>query len=83
MSSKAIVNLVNSLTKPYVGAHIEFDSEDVIVWKAKEENTSHNNLEPGKVLDIKGNEIIVKTYDSAIRIIEHNFNKLPIKGEYL
>lgn len=83
MSSKAIVNLVNSLTKPYVGAHIELDAEDVVVWKAKEEHTCHNNFEPGKVLDIDENEIIVKTYDSAIRIIEHEFNKLPIKGDYL
>ena len=31
MSSKAIVNLVNSLTKPYVGAHIELDLEDIVV----------------------------------------------------
>lgn len=83
MSSKAIVNLVNSLTKPYVGAHIQLDAEDVVVWKAIEEHTSHNNFEPGKVLDIEGNEIIIKTYDSAIRIIEHEFNKLPIKGDYL
>ena len=83
MSSKAIVNLVNSLTKPYVGAHFEFDDEDVVVWKAIEEHTVYNNLEPGMVLDIEGNEIIVKTYDSAIRIIEHEFNKLPIKGDYL
>ena len=83
MSSKAIVNLVNSLTKPYVGAHIELDAEDVIVWKAVEDHTIYNNFEPGKVLEVEGNEIIVKTYDGAIRIIEHEFNKLPIKGNYL
>ena len=34
-------------------------------------------------IKFEGNEIIVKTYDSAIRIIEHEFNKLPIKGDYL
>ncbi|MAW84567.1 MAG: formyl transferase [Crocinitomicaceae bacterium] len=83
MSSKAIVNLVNSLAKPYVGAHIELDAEDVVVWKVKEELISYSNFEPGKILDIEGNEIIVKTYDSAIRIREHEFNKLPKKGDYL
>jgi len=83
MSSQAIVNLVKSLTKPYVGAHIEFDAEDVVVWKAIEEQTIHYNFEPGKVLDVEGNEIIVKTYDGAIRILEHEFNKLPVKGDYL
>lgn len=83
MSSKAIVNLVNSLTKPYVGAHIELDFEDIVVWEAIEEYTIYNNFEPGIVLEVDGNEIIVKTYDGAIRIIEHEFNKLPIKGQYL
>ena len=83
MSSKAIVNLVNSLTKPYIGAHIEIDDMDIVIWKVIEEFTTHNNFEPGKVLDIKGNEIIVKTYDSSIRIIEHEFFKLPKKGDYL
>ena len=83
MSSKAIVNLINSLAKPYVGAHIELDSEDVVVWKAQEEAINFNNLEPGKILGVEGTEIIVKTYDSAIRITEHEFNKLPIKGDYL
>lgn len=83
MSSDAIVNLVKSLTKPYVGAHIELESEDIVVWKANKEDTNYNNFEPGRILEVKGNEIIVKTYDGAIRITEHEFNKLPIKGNYL
>ncbi len=83
MSSKAIVKLVDSLTKPYVGAHINFDSNNIVVWKVVEEQTIYNNFEPGKVLDVEGNEIIVKTYDGAVRIIEHGFNKIPTKGEYL
>ncbi len=83
MSSEAIVNLVKSLTKPYIGAHIQLESESVVVWKAKQENTVHYNYEPGKVIAVEGKEIIVKTYDGAIRIIDHGFNKLPKKDDYL
>lgn len=83
MSTDAIVNLVRSLTHPYVGAHIETKSEDVIVWKAEKETTSFNNFEPGKILEIEENEIIVKTYDGAVRIVDHEFKILPLKGTYL
>ncbi|WP_408038380.1 formyltransferase family protein [Tenacibaculum amylolyticum] len=84
MTSKAIVNLVRSLTRPYVGAHIEYGTEDVIVWRVENETTIFDNYEPGKVLEAdEKNGIVVKTYDGAIRIIEHEFKILPIKGDYL
>lgn len=83
MSNNAILNLVNALTKPYVGAHIEYLNEDVKIWKVKKEKYNKKNYEPGKVLDIEGNEIIVKTYDGAIRILLHEFVSLPKIGEYL
>ncbi len=83
MSNNAILNLVNALTKPYVGAYIEYLNEDVKIWKVKKEKYNKKNYEPGKVLDIEGNEIIVKTYDGAIRILLHEFVSLPKIGEYL
>lgn len=83
MSTDAITNLVKALTLPYVGAHIEYLDEDVKIWRVKEEKNSVRNHEPGKILDIIGSEIIVKTYDGSIRILNHEFSKLPKKGEYL
>jgi len=83
MSSNAIYNLVRGLTKPYVGANIVYKEEDVIVWKIEEVVTDTPNIEYGKILEIKNNTILVKTYDGAIRILEHEFKSLPQVGEYL
>lgn len=83
MTSEAIYNLVRALTKPYVGAHVIYNGEEVIVWKVEKIYNVQGNLENGKVLDVNDNTITVKTYDGAIKIISHEFNKLPNAGEYL
>jgi formyl transferase domain protein len=83
MTSGAIYNLVRALTRPYVGAHVEYNGKDVSVWKVKEVDFSRENIEHGKVLENDGRTIIVKTYDKAIKIIEHDFVELPKIGEYL
>lgn len=83
MSSKAIYNLVRALAKPYVGAHIEYKNKDIGIWKVKILENTQNNIETGKVLENKDNTLIVKTYDGAIEILEHEFNELPKIGEYL
>ena len=83
MTSKAILNLVNALSRPYIGAHLEFQEKEVKVWNVKEEKFNKLNHEPGKVLNIDGNDLIVKTYDGSIRITDHEFNHLPLKGQYL
>lgn len=83
MTSKAILNLVNALSRPYIGAHLEFEEKEVKVWKVKVEKFNKLNHEPGKVLNIDGNDLIVKTYDGSIRIIDHEFNSLPLIGQYL
>ncbi len=44
---------------------------------------NNDNIECGKVLDVYQNTILVKTYDGAVEIVEHEFNELPIIGEYL
>ena len=83
MTSRAILNLVNALSRPYVGAHLEFQEKEIKVWEVKEEKTNKLNHEPGKVLEVDGSDLIVKTYDGSIRIIDHEFNHLPLKGQYL
>jgi len=83
MTSKSIYDLVRGLSKPYVGAHLEYKGRDVSIWKVKEINNSQNNIEPGKVLEANTETFIVKTIDNAIEIIDHDFDFLPRKGEYL
>ena len=83
MTSNAIYNLVRALAKPYVGAHIEYKGQDISVWKVEEINFDKNNIEFGKVLENDDNTITVRTYDKAIKIIEHDFKELPKVGEYL
>ena len=83
MTSRAIYNLVRALTKPYVGAHVEYNGQDISIWRAEEVEFGQNNIEFGKVLENDGKSIVVKTYDKAIKIIDHGFKELPKVGEYL
>ena len=83
MTSNAILNLVNALSSPYLGAHLEYQNQDVKIWNVRIEKSNSSNFEPGKVLEIIGNDIIVKTYDGSIRILDHEFKITPTKGEYL
>ena len=83
MNSRAINNLVRALTRPYVGAHIEYQGEDISVWKVAEVSFEPQNLEPGLVLASAANTITVKTYDGAVKIQEHDFKELPQVGVYL
>ena len=83
MSSRALYNLVRALTKPYVGAHIEYHNERITVWKCLEIQYDLNHLEPGKVLDVNEDGILIKTGDAAILIVDHEFKVVPKIGEYL
>ena len=83
MNSNSIYNLVRSLTKPYVGAHLEYNGESITIWKTEKLNFTEKNIESGKVIESKADNLIVKTYDGAIKIVEHEFKELPKVGEYL
>jgi len=83
MSSIAIYNLVRGLTKPYIGANILYNNKDVIFWKVEVIDVDLPNIEYGKVLEIENNTILIKTFDTAIRVLEHTFDVLPEVGEYL
>ena len=83
MSSKSVCNLVKSLSRPYPGAHINWDQNEVKVWKVRHINNTNKNIEPGKVLDIKNNIILVKCGEDAVEFIEHEFEILPNVGDYL
>lgn len=86
MSTKSIVSLIRALANPYVGAHAVYQGEDCIIWKAEEISESTilvDNIEPGKVVESDGKIFVVKTGDSLVKIIEHDWKVIPKRGEYL
>lgn len=85
MNSMAICNLVRGLTKPYLGAHVEYNAADVKIWEVELSvyDCKYDNIEPGKVLSIIKNRIEVKTGDSSIWLVNHEFKGLPQIGTYI
>lgn len=85
MNSINICNLVRALSKPYVGAHLEFENFEIKIWEVELDKSYelYNNIEPGKVLTVLENRIQIKTGDSSIWITDHEFKKLPIVGTYI
>ena len=83
MNSRAIYNLTRALTKPYVGAHIKYRGKNISIWKVKEVNVVKENIEPGMILKTNDKTFVVKSYNGAIEVVEHNFKILPKVGEYL
>ena len=84
MNSRAIYNLVRAITKPYAGAHVVCENKDIKVWKAKEQTEINlPNIECGKVLCTNNNHILVKCFDTAVLLEEHEFSSLPKVGDYL
>lgn len=83
MSSEAICNLVRALSHPYVGAHCEMKGVLIKVWKVSKITCGKRNIEPGRVLKVSGKVIIVKTFDAAIKLENHEFVEMPKVGGYL
>lgn len=72
MSSDSIYNLIRGLSKPYVGAHIDFKEKECKVWTAKPCDDVYPNFEAGKVLEINSQGAIkVVTGSSSIWLLEH------------
>jgi methionyl-tRNA formyltransferase len=83
MRSIDIYNLVRSLYKPYLGAHFDFQGNEIKVWKCVIPQIENlQNLEPGKVIKIEGQSILVKTGDGFVQLIEHELNIKEVQ-EYL
>ena len=70
MSSEVIYNLVRALSKPYHGATFIYKDQLIKLWKCKIINYKSCNIEPGKVLNTKNNQILVKTSNGAISLLE-------------
>ncbi|MCK7459129.1 formyltransferase family protein [Idiomarina aminovorans] len=84
MSAEAIYNLVRALAPPYPCA--EFLCDDFFCKVAKSEpiNSGYpKNVEPGKVLKVTGNNLLIKTEgEGAIWLLDVNSPAIQI-GDYL
>ena len=81
MYSNAIYNLVRSLSKPYVGAHLVYKGQEIKIWNSREVFSKPSNIEPGRVTDIVDDGIIVTCYDNSIWLEISEFSELPAIGE--
>jgi len=84
MNSRSIYNHVRALSRPYVGAHVNYKGQEIKVWKVKEcGGGGMSNIEPGKVLMSNAEEMVIKCGDTAIILIDHEFKSIPKVGEYI
>jgi methionyl-tRNA formyltransferase len=82
MQSRMVYNLVRALTRPYVGAHVEYNGREIKIWQVAEEYTNLPHIEPGKIVDIRDGVPLVKCSENAVWLKKHEFNSLPCIGEY-
>lgn len=83
MPATGIHNLVRALTRPYPGAHAVIGDRDVPVWRTHLSAGRVDGVEPGKVLEVDGRTVTVQCGVGAITLVEHGFERLPSKGDYL
>ena len=86
MPARGIYNLVRALSRPYIGAHAIYKSEEFKIWAVSEILGQYpNNIEPGKVIavDNGNNTFTVKCGTDTIFVTEHELTSLPKTGEYL
>jgi methionyl-tRNA formyltransferase len=81
-----IHNWVRAQTRPYPGAFTFYQGEKLIIYQiAFDAYGFQDKDENGKIMDIQNEQLIVKTPNGAIRIIDYEFNKPLqfIKGNIL
>ncbi|WP_135081379.1 formyltransferase family protein [Terasakiella sp. SH-1] len=83
MSSINIYNLIRGLSYPYCGTSLFVGKKEYLVWRSKIGPKFPNDIEPGKVLYIEGNNICIKCGEGSLVLIEHDIETLPEVGEYL
>ena len=85
MSSVDIHNLVLALSAPYPGADVRVDGVLYKIWHSEmSKNEYPKNIEPGSILDIMKERILVKTADvSAIYLWNKKLSDFLKVGDYI
>lgn len=86
MHAKDIHNLVRALSPPYPGAEFRLkDGQSVKVWRASmPSEPALSNIEPGKVLDVNHNRVLIKCAADTAVWLEQTEPQLNVSaGVYL
>lgn len=83
MTSESIHNLVRGLTRPYIGSHFVYMDDIIKVWKTEVVDDVPPNIEPGKVLSVDRNGVVIKAGAGAIRLCEISPSIALHVGTYL
>jgi methionyl-tRNA formyltransferase len=83
MPSTGIRNLVRALRHPYMGAHFIHSEESFTVWDCKEFDVNAPSTEPGKVIQVNDNGILVKCGLGAVLLTEIEPFPVVKEGDYL
>ena len=83
MSASMIYNLVRGLTKPYPGAHFQYENKEIKVWGCKVIKSSKINVEPGKILKVNSDGILVKVGNNAILLTDIEPKIIIKQNQYL
>ena len=73
MPARGIHNLVRALALPYPGAHAGHQGREFKIWKTRLLDGGIPDVEPGRVLAVRGAEIDVQCGDGAIVLERHEF----------
>ena len=83
MPAQSIERLVRALSEPYPGAYFIYDGQEVIVWRAKAIMDEVENIEPGKVIALNKNNLVIKCSVGSISLLLTD-PKIALRvGEYL
>ena len=83
MAASSIHDLVRGLSRPYIGAHFVYNESNIKVWQTEIVLDVPCNLEPGKVLEVSDNSLLVKAGIGAIRLLEYSPEFSVMPGVYL
>jgi methionyl-tRNA formyltransferase len=88
MPSEGIYNLVRALTKPYPGAHLEYEGSEIKVWQCEVlskdcQQDEIFNIAPGCVLAATDAGVDIRCGDGVVRLTRHELSTLPQIGAYL
>jgi len=83
MAGSTIDRIVRGLAKPYVGAHFLYEGQPIKLWRCSVEAEAARNAEPGKILEIKSDRILVKAGVGAVWLDHVEPEIFPEKGTYL
>lgn len=84
MNAQTIINLIKALSKPYLGAHFEYEGKEIKIWVAEIiEDEYIEHIIPGEIVEVKDGYFIVKTSDKLLKVTDFEGDFKPVQFTYL